>query len=74
MSKKFLVGFITGTVAGTITGLLLASDKGSAIRHTVSAKIKDYLNKVKRSLVSDDNAGEMPEWEQAERPYTANKG
>jgi len=73
MSKKLLLGFIAGAAAGTLLGILIAPDKGAKTRNKLARNMRASVKKLKDTLSLDDrqaDAGEIFEWEHAERPFT----
>ena len=74
MSKKLLLGIIAGAAAGTLIGILIAPDKGAKTRNKLARNMRTCVKKLKDTLSSLDDmqgdAGEIFEWEHAERPFT----
>ncbi len=44
---KLVLGMLTGIAAGVALGLLISSDKGSAIRKSIAEKGDDYADELK---------------------------
>ncbi len=74
MSKKLLLGIIAGAAAGTLIGILIAPDKGANTRNKLARNMRASVKKLTDTLSSledsQDDAGEIFEWEHAERPFT----
>jgi gas vesicle protein len=74
MSKKLLLGIIAGAAAGTLVGILIAPDKGAKTRKKAARNMRACVKKLKDTLSSlgdeQGDAGEIFEWEHAERPFT----